>query len=55
VPGQHFDLSGAFPRGIADRVMFLHRGRLIEHGDAEQVFTQPTQPETAQYVAGRFG
>ena len=42
-------------RRIADRVMFLYQGRLIEHGEAEQVFTQPAQPETAQYVAGRFG
>lgn len=40
---------------IADWTMFLSRGRLVEHGKTEQVFGNPAEDETAQYVAGRFG
>jgi phosphate transport system ATP-binding protein len=40
---------------VADRTMFLNRGRLVEHGDTRQVFEHPAEEETAQYVAGRFG
>lgn len=40
---------------IADWTMFLNRGRLVEHGKTEQVFGNPAEDETAQYVAGRFG
>jgi phosphate transport system ATP-binding protein len=40
---------------VSDRTIFLNRGRLVEHGDTQQVFENPTEEETAQYVAGRFG
>jgi phosphate transport system ATP-binding protein len=40
---------------IADRTMFLNQGRLVEHGDARQVFEHPQHEETARYVQGRFG
>ena len=42
-------------RRISDRTMFLYQGRLVEHGDTDQIFEHPAQPETARYVAGRFG
>jgi phosphate transport system ATP-binding protein len=42
-------------RRVADRTIFLNRGRLVEHGDTAQVFEQPAQEETANYVSGRFG
>ncbi len=42
-------------RRIADRTVFLNRGRLVEHGETVQVFERPVQEETAQYVGGRFG
>jgi phosphate transport system ATP-binding protein len=42
-------------RRIADRTVFLNKGRLVEHGDTEQVFENPAQEETANYVTGRFG
>ena len=42
-------------RRVADRTMFLNAGRLVEHGDTEQVFEHPENEETARYVGGRFG
>jgi phosphate transport system ATP-binding protein len=40
---------------VADQVVFLNRGRLVEHGDTDQVFENPAEQETAEYVGGRFG
>lgn len=42
-------------RRIADAAVFLNDGRLVEHGEARQVFESPAEEETARYVAGRFG
>ena len=42
-------------RRVADRTIFLNRGRLVEHGTTEQVFEHPAEEETAHYVSGRFG
>jgi phosphate transport system ATP-binding protein len=42
-------------RRVADRTVFLNRGRLVEHGATAQVFEQPAEEETANYVSGRFG
>jgi phosphate transport system ATP-binding protein len=42
-------------RRIADRTIFLNRGRLVEHGMTEQLFEHPAEEETARYVSGRFG
>ena len=41
-------------RRLADYVIFLYLGRLIEHGPAEQVLNNPTHPKTQAYLAGRF-
>ncbi|MBI5668343.1 MAG: phosphate ABC transporter ATP-binding protein [Chloroflexi bacterium] len=30
-------------------------GELVEFGDTQQIFTQPEQAETADYISGRFG
>src|SRR5262249_5733198 len=40
---------------VADRTIFLNRGRLVEHGDTRQVFDHPADEETAHYVSGHFG
>jgi phosphate transport system ATP-binding protein len=42
-------------RRVSDRAVFLNRGRLVEHGDTQQVFEDPRDEETANYVGGRFG
>src|SRR5262245_18781045 len=40
---------------VADRTIFLNRGRLVEHGDTRQIFDHPAEEETAHYVSGHFG
>jgi phosphate transport system ATP-binding protein len=40
---------------ISDKVAFFLMGRLIEMGDALQVFEDPSRPETAEYIGGAFG
>ncbi len=42
-------------RRVADRTIFLNKGRLVEHGDTRQIFENPAEEETASYVSGRFG
>jgi phosphate transport system ATP-binding protein len=42
-------------RRVAHRSVFLNRGRLVEQGDTDQIFDNPAEEETAQYVGGRFG
>src|ERR1035437_3298870 len=45
----------AQPRRVSDRTVFLNQGRLVEHGETQQVFENPAEEETARYVGGRFG
>ncbi len=40
---------------VADHVAFMHLGELIEYGTAEQVFEQPRQQRTRDYIGGAFG
>jgi polar amino acid transport system ATP-binding protein len=40
----------SFAREVADRVGFLHDGRLLEVGTPEQVLTQPREPETRRFL-----
>jgi phosphate transport system ATP-binding protein len=42
-------------RRVAHRTAFLNQGRLVEHGDTQQLFENPVEQETAEYVGGRFG
>ncbi len=40
----------AFAREVADRVCFLHAGRVHESGPPEQVFGEPRQERTQQFL-----
>jgi len=40
---------------ISDKVAFFLMGRLVEMGDALQVFEAPVRQETAEYIRGAFG
>jgi phosphate transport system ATP-binding protein len=40
---------------VADHVAFMHLGELVEYGPAEQVFEQPRQQRTRDYIGGAFG
>jgi polar amino acid transport system ATP-binding protein len=39
-----------FAREVADRVGFLHDGRIVELGPPERVLTQPERPETQRFL-----
>jgi polar amino acid transport system ATP-binding protein len=40
----------SFAREVADRVGFLHEGRLLEVGPPEQVLENPREPETQRFL-----
>jgi phosphate transport system ATP-binding protein len=40
---------------VADHVAFMHLGELVEYGPAEQVFANPREQRTRDYVGGAFG
>ena len=42
-------------RRISTRTAFFLMGRLVEYGDTRQLFENPVQKETEDYVDGRFG
>jgi polar amino acid transport system ATP-binding protein len=39
-----------FARDVAHRVCFLDAGRILEQGTPEQVFTEPREPRTRQFL-----
>lgn len=41
----------SFARSVADTVVFLHQGRIVESGPPEQVFDHPQRPETQEFLA----
>lgn len=40
---------------ISDRTAFFLLGELIEYGETSQIFTNPTEKKTEEYITGRFG
>lgn len=41
----------SFAREVADRIVFMQGGRIVESGPPEQIFGAPERPETAQFLA----
>jgi len=41
----------AFAQQVADKVCFLSGGRVLEQGPPEQIFTQPREPRTREFLA----
>ena len=41
-------------RRIADVVIFLLDGKVVEHGETEDVFENPSDPRTRQFVSGEM-
>lgn len=39
----------------ADFTTFMYLGEIIEYGPTEQIFSNPRQQQTLEYVTGRFG
>ena len=40
-----------FARQVADKVCFLHDGRILEQGPPEQIFTEPAEQRTREFLA----
>jgi len=40
---------------VSQKTAFFHLGELVEFDDTEQIFTNPTEERTQDYITGRFG
>jgi phosphate transport system ATP-binding protein len=40
---------------VSQRTAFFHLGELVEYGSTEEIFTNPKQPRTSDYITGRYG
>ncbi|HWA98558.1 MAG TPA: phosphate ABC transporter ATP-binding protein PstB [Pirellulales bacterium] len=40
---------------VSDYTAFFYQGRIVEYGPTKQIFTNPTQKQTEDYITGRFG
>ncbi len=40
---------------VSDYTAFLHMGKVVEYGDADTLFTNPTKKQTEDYITGRYG
>jgi phosphate transport system ATP-binding protein len=40
---------------VSDYTGFMYLGKLVEFGDTDQVFTNPMEKLTENYISGRFG
>ena len=40
---------------VSDYTAFMYLGDLVEHGATEQIFSNPVQQRTEDYITGRFG
>ncbi len=40
---------------VSQRTAFFHLGHLVEYGDTRDIFTNPKQERTKDYITGRYG
>jgi phosphate transport system ATP-binding protein len=40
---------------VSHRTAFFHLGQLVEYGDTDDIFTNPHQERTKDYITGRYG
>ena len=40
---------------VSDNTAFLYLGELVEFGRTDQLFTNPQQQQTEDYITGRYG
>ena len=40
---------------VSQRTAFFHLGILVEEGETNQIFTNPQDQRTQDYITGRFG
>ncbi|MFA6816917.1 MAG: phosphate ABC transporter ATP-binding protein, partial [Lentisphaeria bacterium] len=34
---------------------FFYKGKIVEFGETQQIFTNPRHSKTEEYITGRFG
>ena len=40
---------------VSDYTAFMYLGELIEFGDTDTIFTNPSEKQTEDYITGRYG
>jgi len=40
---------------VSQRTAFFHLGELVEYGKTSEIFTNPREPRTQDYITGRYG
>ena len=40
---------------VSQKTAFFHLGIMVEDGNTEQIFTNPENQRTQDYITGRFG
>lgn len=40
---------------VSQRTAFFHLGKIVEHGETSQIFTNPREERTKDYITGRYG
>ncbi|WP_199554156.1 phosphate ABC transporter ATP-binding protein PstB [Sandaracinobacteroides hominis] len=40
---------------VSQKVAFFHLGNMVEYGDTREIFTNPKQSRTKDYITGRYG
>jgi phosphate transport system ATP-binding protein len=40
---------------ISDYTAYMYLGKLVEHDNTDQIFTNPSKKETEDYITGKFG
>ena len=40
---------------VSDYTAFMYMGNLVEYGDTDTLFTNPTKKQTEDYITGRYG
>ena len=40
---------------VSDKTAFMYLGKMIEYGETDQIFTNPSEQRTEDYITGRYG
>ena len=40
---------------VSQKTAFFHLGHMVEYGDTSEIFTNPREPRTKDYITGRYG
>jgi phosphate transport system ATP-binding protein len=40
---------------VSDYTAYMYLGELMEYGDTNKIFTNPSRKETEDYITGKFG